>query len=142
MGARIRPGDCEATELKSAQRLPRDLKRWRNGKIMRRWDAPGILEAVQGFHRLKRYADMRALVTALRTRDRQLGFLTAEDRQVASPSLGPPPNFSPARRGSPGHATLRSVVLITFAHQRQASHLLELLECARLQERQMEHRET
>jgi hypothetical protein len=46
--------------------------------------AAGILEAVKGFRRLTGYADMPTLVNALRARDRQPGFLTAEeDRQVA-----------------------------------------------------------
>jgi hypothetical protein len=35
------------------------------------------LEAVKGFRRLKGYADMPTLVSALRARDLQLGFLTA-----------------------------------------------------------------
>lgn len=48
-----------------------------------RWVAAGILEAVNYFRRLKEYADMPTLVSALRARDRQLGLVTAEDRQVA-----------------------------------------------------------
>jgi transposase-like protein len=64
--------------------VKRNVKRWRGGQMMLRWVAAGILEAVKGFRRLKGYADMPTLVTALRARDRQLGFLTAEeDRQVA-----------------------------------------------------------
>jgi hypothetical protein len=52
--------------------------------MMVRWVAAGILEAVKGFRRLKGYADMPTLVTALRARDGQLGLLTAEEeRQVA-----------------------------------------------------------
>ena len=64
--------------------VKRNVKRWRGGQMMLRWMAAGILEAVKGFRRLKGYADMPTLVSALRARDRQLGFLTAEeDRQVA-----------------------------------------------------------
>ena len=52
--------------------------------MMLRWVAAGIFEAVKGFRRLKGYADMPTLVSALRARDRQLGLVTAEeDRQVA-----------------------------------------------------------
>jgi hypothetical protein len=52
--------------------------------MMLRWVAAGVLEAVKGFRRLKGYADMPTLVTALRAGDRQLGFVSAEgDRQVA-----------------------------------------------------------
>ncbi len=51
---------------------------------MLRWVTAGILEAVKSFRRLKGYADMPTLVSALRARDRQLGLVTAEqDRQVA-----------------------------------------------------------
>lgn len=52
--------------------------------MMLRWVAAGMLEAVKGFRRLKGYADMPTLVSALRMRDRQLGLVAAEeDRQVA-----------------------------------------------------------
>ena len=64
--------------------VKRNVKRWRGGQMMMRWVAAGILEAVKGFRRLKGYADIPTLVTALRARDGQLGLVTAEeDRQVA-----------------------------------------------------------
>jgi hypothetical protein len=48
------------------------------------WVAAGVLEAVKGFRRLKRYADMPMLVAALRARDRRLGLAVAqEERQLA-----------------------------------------------------------
>ena len=74
-----------AESLISRTRLVnRNVKRWRGGQMMLRWVAAGILEAVKGFRRLKGYAAMPTLVNALRTRDRQLGLLTAqEDCQVA-----------------------------------------------------------
>jgi putative transposase len=70
--------------LSRTRHVKRNVKRWRGGQMMLRWVAAGVLEAVKGFRRLKGYADMPTLVRALRTRDRQLGLLTAEgDRQVA-----------------------------------------------------------
>ncbi len=63
--------------------VKRNVKRWRGGQMMVRWVAAGILEAVKGFRRLKGYADMPALVTAVRARDRQLGLGVVDDRQVA-----------------------------------------------------------
>jgi transposase-like protein len=70
--------------LSRTRHVKRNVKRWRGGQMMLRWVAAGVLEAVKGFRRLKGYADMPTLVTALRTRDRQLGLLSAEtDRQVA-----------------------------------------------------------
>src|SRR5215510_6400332 len=64
--------------------VKRNVKRWRGGQMMLRWVAAGILEAVKGFRRLKGYADMPTLVSALRARDRRLGLATTEgDRQVA-----------------------------------------------------------
>jgi transposase-like protein len=56
-----------------------NVKRWRSGKMIVRWVAVGILEAVQGFRRLKGCADMPTLVTALRTRDQQIGLVIAEE---------------------------------------------------------------
>jgi hypothetical protein len=74
-----------AESLISRTRLvKRNVKLWRGGQMMLRWVAAGVLEAVKGFRRVKGYADMPTLVSALRARDRQLGLLKAEqDRQVA-----------------------------------------------------------
>jgi transposase-like protein len=74
-----------AESLISRTRLvKRNVKRWRGGQMMLRWVAAGILEAVKGFRRLKGYADMPTLVSALRARDRQLGLdVVDEDRQIA-----------------------------------------------------------
>ena len=87
MGTRLRRSLATtnaAESLISRTRLvKRNVKRWRGGQMMLRWVAAGILEAVKGFRRLKGYADMPALVTALRARDRQLGLGAMEDRQVA-----------------------------------------------------------
>jgi transposase-like protein len=64
--------------------VQRNVKRWRGGQMMLRWIAAGVVEATKGFRRVKGYADMPRLVTALRARDRQLGLVPAEsDRQVA-----------------------------------------------------------
>jgi transposase-like protein len=70
--------------LSRTRHLQRNVKRWRGGQMMLRWVAAGVLEAVKGFRRLKGYADMPTLVTALRARDQQLGFVTAQEaRQIA-----------------------------------------------------------
>ena len=68
--------------LSRTRLVKRNVKRWRCGRIMLRWVAAGVLEAVKGFRRLKGCDDMPALVTALRARDRQLGLTKAEE-QVA-----------------------------------------------------------
>jgi hypothetical protein len=52
--------------------------------MMLRWVAAGILEAAKGFGRLKGYADMPALVSALRARDRQLGLVSVEENRRAA----------------------------------------------------------
>lgn len=59
---------------------PTAVKRWRGGKMMLRWVAAGVLEAVKGFRRLKGHRDMPTLVVELRARDPQLGLTTAEER--------------------------------------------------------------
>ena len=70
--------------ISRTRHVKRNVKRWRGGQMMLRWVAAGILEAAKGFRRLKGYADMPTLVTALRARDRQLGLVaTEESRQVA-----------------------------------------------------------
>jgi transposase-like protein len=70
--------------LSRTRHVKRNVKRWRSGQMMLRWVAAGVLEATKGFRRLKGYADMPMLVTALRARDRQLGLCVAQDeRQIA-----------------------------------------------------------
>ena len=70
--------------LSRTRHVKRNVKRWRGGHMMLRWVAAGVLEAVKGFRRVKGYADMPTLVTALRARDQQLGLIAVQDaRQIA-----------------------------------------------------------
>lgn len=60
------------------------VKRWRGGTMILRWVTAGLLEAEQGFRRLKGAKDLPQLVSVLRHRDRQLGLTPAlEEEQVA-----------------------------------------------------------
>jgi len=70
--------------LSRTRHVKRNVKRWRGGKMMLRWVAAGVLEAVKGFRRLKGHRDMPTLVAKLRARDQQLGLTGAEaEEQVA-----------------------------------------------------------
>lgn len=60
--------------LSRTRHVKRNVKRWRGGQMMLRWVAAGVLEAVNGFRRLKGHADMPQLVAALRARDQRLGL--------------------------------------------------------------------
>ena len=68
--------------ISRTRHVKRNVKRWRGGKMMLRWVAAGVLEAVKGFRRLKGHRDMPTLVAKLRARDQQLGLTKAEE-QVA-----------------------------------------------------------
>jgi putative transposase len=52
----------------------RNVKRWRGAPMAVRWAVAGLVEAARGFKRIRGATDMRALVNALRTRDKQLGL--------------------------------------------------------------------
>jgi len=65
--------------MSRTRHIKHNVKRWRSGKMIVRWVAVGILEAVKGFRRLKGCADMPTLVAALRTRDQQIGLVIAEE---------------------------------------------------------------
>lgn len=65
--------------MSRTRHIKHNVKRWRSGKMIVRWVAVGILEAVKGFRRLKGCAEMPKLVTALRARDQQLGLVIAEE---------------------------------------------------------------
>lgn len=63
--------------------MKRNVKRWRGGRMVLRWVAAGVLEAVKGFRRLKGYKEMPKLVAALRARDQQLGLVKPTGEKVA-----------------------------------------------------------
>lgn len=48
------------------RRIARNVKRWRNEAMIRRWVALGIAEAQRGFRRVKGHAQLNLLVAALR----------------------------------------------------------------------------
>lgn len=66
--------------ISRTRHVKRNVKRWRGGKMMLRWVAAGVLEAVKGFRRLKGHRDMPTLVAKLRARDQQLGLAKAEEK--------------------------------------------------------------
>lgn len=53
-----------------------NVTRWRNGKMIVRWVAVGILKAAKGFRRLKGCTDMPKLV---RARGQQLALVAAAE---------------------------------------------------------------
>ena len=53
------------------RRVQRGVRRWRDGSMIKRWVALGILEAEKGFRKLRGYKSMHKLVAALRALDRQ-----------------------------------------------------------------------
>jgi len=50
----------------SLRRTSRNVKRWKDEGMIRRWVALGIAEAQKGFHRVKGHKDMPSLVAGLR----------------------------------------------------------------------------
>jgi putative transposase len=65
--------------ISRTRQVKRNVKRWRGGRMVLRWTAAAILEAVKGFRRLKGHRDMPTLVAALRARDQQLGLAASEN---------------------------------------------------------------
>jgi transposase-like protein len=66
--------------ISRTRHVKRNVKRWRGGKMLLRWVAAGVLEAVKGFRRLKGHRDRPILVTKLRARDQCLGLTTPEEK--------------------------------------------------------------
>jgi putative transposase len=60
--------------MSRARHVHRNVKRWRNSKMMIRWMTAAVFEAAKGFRRVKGCKDLPALITALRRRDDQLGL--------------------------------------------------------------------
>lgn len=67
--------------ISRARHVHRNVKRWRNGKMMIRWMTAAVAEAAKGFRRVKGCKDLPALVTALRSRDEHLGLSKPKDAE-------------------------------------------------------------
>jgi hypothetical protein len=63
----------------SLRRVARNVKRWRDESMIRRWVALGIAEAQRGFRRVKGYKNMPSLIAAVRTTTTPV----ASEKQVA-----------------------------------------------------------
>jgi hypothetical protein len=66
--------------MSRTRHVHRNVKRWRNGKMMIRWMTAAVFEAAKGFRRVKGCKDLPALVIALRRRDEQLGLTKPSER--------------------------------------------------------------
>ena len=60
--------------LSRTRHVKRNVTRWRGGTMVLRWVGAAVLEAANGFRRVKGCHEMPALVAALRARDAQLGI--------------------------------------------------------------------
>lgn len=63
----------------SLRRIARNVKRWKDETMIRRWVALGIAEAQKGFRRVKGYVHMPSLVAALRP----VAATVASEKKVA-----------------------------------------------------------
>lgn len=57
--------NCIENLIGTLRHVTRNIKRWRDGDMRRRWLALGLLRAAEGFRRIKRHSELGALVTAL-----------------------------------------------------------------------------
>lgn len=55
-----------------ARDTTRNVKHWRDGKMIKRWCAAGMLNAERSFRRLKGHKDMPVLVAVLRRHVQQI----------------------------------------------------------------------
>ena len=63
----------------SLRRITRNVKRWKDEAMIRRWIALGIAEAQKGFRRVKGYRNMPSLIAALR----KTNVAVATEKKVA-----------------------------------------------------------
>jgi putative transposase len=67
--------------MSRTRHVQRNVRRWRNGKMIVRWMTAAVCEAATGFRRVKGCKDLPALVATLRARDQQLGLTAQESAQ-------------------------------------------------------------
>jgi transposase-like protein len=65
--------NCIENLIGTLRHVTRNIKRWRDGDMRRRWIGLGLLRAAERFRRIKHHGDLGALVTAL-------GSITAPER--------------------------------------------------------------
>jgi transposase-like protein len=65
--------NCIENLIGTLRHVTRNIKRWRDGDMRRRWIGLGLLRAAARFRRIKRHGELGALVTAL-------GAVTASER--------------------------------------------------------------
>jgi len=65
--------NCIENLIGTLRHVTRNIKRWRDGDMRRRWIGLGLLRAAEGFRRIKHHGELSALVTAL-------GTVTASER--------------------------------------------------------------
>jgi len=63
--------------------VTRRVKRWRDGKMVKRWIAAGVLEAQRGFRRLRGHKSMPTLIAALTKHAEQTDRLDEEQVEAA-----------------------------------------------------------
>lgn len=74
----------------------RNVKRWRDGTMVKRWVAAGMLNAERGFRRVRGCRDMPTLVAVLQG---HIETVTSpcDNQDVAQQQIGPSPNFNSDR---------------------------------------------
>jgi transposase-like protein len=65
LAATLTTTNCVESMISIARDTTRNVKRWRDGKMIKRWCAAGMLNAEQKFRRLKGHGQMPVLVAAL-----------------------------------------------------------------------------
>jgi putative transposase len=65
LAASLTNTNCVESMISIARDTTRNVKRWRDGKMIKRWCAAGMLNAERKFRRLKGHGQMPALVAAL-----------------------------------------------------------------------------
>jgi transposase-like protein len=63
--------------------VSRRVKRWRDGKMVKRWVAAGVLEAQRGFRRLRGHKSMPTLIAALAQHAEQIDRIDHEQAEAA-----------------------------------------------------------
>jgi putative transposase len=58
--------NCIENLIGTLRHVTRNITRWRDGDMRRRWIGLGLLRAAEGFRRIKRHGELGVLVTALR----------------------------------------------------------------------------
>jgi transposase-like protein len=71
--------NCIENVMGTVRRVTRNVKRWKDGRMVMRWMAAGVLEAARGFRKIRGHKGLPRLIAALREHELREGIAITDE---------------------------------------------------------------